>query len=74
MERKSLKDLPEFLLFFVSQMGVGNRDKAGRDHTRRVGGLILGEFEDKGQVVVFVEGLILLFGKFFEAGNGLIAD
>jgi hypothetical protein len=55
MQSESLKDLPEFLLFFVSQMGVGNRDKAGRDYTRRVGGLILGEFEDKGQVVVFVE-------------------
>ena len=74
MQSESLKDLPELLLFFVSQMGVGNRDKAGRDHTRRVGGLILGELEDEGQVVVFVEGLILLFGKFFEAVNGLVAD
>ena len=55
MQSESLKDLPEFLLFFVSEMGVGNRDKAGRDYTRRVGGLILGELDDKGQVVVFVE-------------------
>lgn len=55
MQSKSLKDLPEFLLFFVSQMGVGNGDKAGRDYTRRVGGLILGELDDKWQVVVFVE-------------------
>lgn len=62
MEGEFFKYFPEFLLLFLVNVRISYRNEAGSNYSRRVDDFVISKLLDEGEVVVFVERFVLLFG------------